>query len=99
MSPSIIILRPTEKLVVEVTATGRYDRIKWRRNGNDFQGAVFLTGPDHFANFHEVYFNEPATMTDFGVYEVINNPVGATNQIPPDEVNFFVIQPTGMIDK
>ena len=95
VSPSIVILRLTDKLVLEVTATGRYNRIIWARNGLVLEGVAFPNGSDHFTNFNEVYFTEPATMIDFGVYEVLTHPIGASGQIP-DEVNFIVIQPSGM---
>ena len=92
VSPPITILRPPEKLVLEVAATGRYNRIKWTRNGNGFQSVDFDTGPENFANFFEVYFNRSTSAADLGVYEVMSFPEGIIGQMVSNTINFLVIQ-------
>ena len=96
MSPPITIIRPPKKLVLEVRATGRYDRIEWTRNGNVFESNSFATEPENFANFMEIYFNEPTTEADFGVYEVVTMPTGGSGQITPERIIFLVSPPGKM---
>ena len=43
VSPEAIILRPPEKLVIEVDATGQNELIVWSRNGNLF--SEMITNP------------------------------------------------------
>jgi hypothetical protein len=59
----VIILSPPEKLVLEISTTGRYHNILWFRNGRNRRGASY-------AHFDEVYFVEHTTAEDFGIYQI-----------------------------
>ena len=104
-SPEAIILRPPEKLVIEVETTGRYEAIFWTRNGIRFSemmaNSFFVRLPNVFptsselANYFEIFVREPTTESDFGVYEVQLDLLDPINQIPfPNggQVDFAVIQ-------
>ena len=86
MSPSTVILRPPEKLVLQIRATGRYNFIEWSVNGGQ---PVFI--PERFADFGEVYIRDNTTASDLGLYEV--DLALLSGQTSPDEVEFFVIEP------
>ena len=105
VSPEAIILRLSEKLVIEVEATGRYEAIFWTRNGNQFSPTLgnpfFVRFPFIFptsselANSFEILFREPTTESDFGVYEVqldIFNPNSQSLHPSGGQVDFAVIQ-------
>ena len=72
VSPSsIIILRPPDKLVLEVRAAGRYTLIVWRRNGVTFSVAPntkFSLTFQELPNFFEIFVREPTTRDDLGVF-------------------------------
>ena len=80
VSPQAIILRPPEKLVIEVETTGRYETILWTRNGIRFSemmaNSFFVRFPNVFptsselTNYFEIFVREPTTESDFGVYDV-----------------------------
>ena len=90
VSPKAIILRPPEKLVIEVETTGRYEAILWSRNGNQF--SQMMTSPffvrlpfafptsSELANYFEIIVREPTTESDFGVYEVQLAPLDYNTQ-------------------
>ena len=103
VSPEAIILRPPEKLVIEVEATGQYEFISWFRNGVLFDsttGSFVVRVPNMFptsselANYFEIFVREPTTESDFGVYEVQLDPLDPNNQITMNsgQVEFAVIQ-------
>ena len=104
VSPEAIILRPPEKLVIEVDATGRYELISWTRNGNLFSemmtSQLFVRFPFVFptsselVNYFEIFVREPTTESDFGVYEVQLHLLDPNNQIIMNggQVDFAVIQ-------
>ena len=93
MSPTAIVLRPPEKLVLEVRATGRYNFIEWSRNGASFAtaGAFQPQIPEEFPHFYEIYVHEPTTTDDLGLYEVYLVP--SLGQQSPDEVDIAVTSP------
>ena len=72
MSPSsIIILRPPDKLVLEVRAAGRYTFIEWIRNGFGFSfypDSSFPVTLQELPNFFEIFVREPTTRDDLGVF-------------------------------
>ncbi len=71
VSPFIIILKPPEKLVIEMRAFGRYVYIEWSRKG--FTAAskgILVTPPSSYVNFGEIYHNANTNGEDFGVYNV-----------------------------
>ena len=85
VSPSKVILRPPEKLILQVRATGRYNFIEWSVNG----GQPVLN-PERFTDFGEVYVRD-TTASDLGLYEV--GLALLPGQASPTEVDFFVIEP------
>ena len=92
MSPSsIIILRPPDKLVLEVRATGRYNLIEWRRNGvafGFFPGSAFRVMLfQELPNFFEIFVREPTTRDDLGVFYAELPPAVTTTDI----INFAVV--------
>ena len=106
VSPEAIILRPPEKLVIEVEATGRYESISWTRNGNSFSEMItsqfFVRLPNVFptsselANYFEIFVREPTTESDFGVYEVQPDPLDPNQiRIPSDGQVEFAVIPAG----
>ena len=74
----MVILRPPEKLVLEVSYTGRYRISSWVRNEGvrGAAGSEFTPSPQSFVHFDEVYFVENTTMADIGRYEITLNPAG-----------------------
>jgi hypothetical protein len=73
ISPSVIVLRPPEKLVLEVMGTGRYLAIQWARNGEirGVPGSAFSPPQQSFTHFGEVYFVEETSVNDVGRYELV----------------------------
>ena len=87
----MIFLRPPEKLVIELKATGRYLRIQWQKNG---LSANIPQGPNEFPNHYEIYVVGETTEDDFGLYEVSLFPFDITGQrAVPGELDFVVIPP------
>ena len=93
VSPEVIFLRPPEKLVIEIKATGRYRNIYWHKNG------VLLTiQPRQFPNYNEILVYGTTTQDDLGIYEVSVHPANILVQRNfPAELDFFIITP-GMRD-
>ena len=83
--PDIIILRPPEKLVLEISNTGRYLFTQWARNGElaGIPSSGFQPFFESFAHFGEVYYAESTTMEDLGIYE-------ATVEATPGSGQMFV---------
>ena len=89
VSPSsIIILRPPDKLVLEVRATGRYDLIDWRRNGAAFFSSNFLVALQDLPNFFEIFVREPTTRDDLGVFAVTLSPTITMAEV----IHFAVVE-------
>jgi hypothetical protein len=90
ISPSVIALRPPEKLVIEVMATGRYRAIQWARNGaiRGIPGSAFSPPQQSFTHFGEVYFVEETTVNDLGRYEL---DLFRDHQLMPTKAQFDVI--------
>ena len=87
VTSSIIHLRPPEKLVIEVRATGRYDSIVWELNEDpNFP----VSDTDNFAHFSEIFVVNQVTFDNFGRYEV-KLPIGAVGQQEPSQLRFDVI--------
>ena len=92
ISPDIIILCPPEKLVLEISNTGRYRFTQWARNGElaGIPSSRFQPFLESFAHFGELYFAENTTMEDLGIYEATVEPAPRSGQRPV-EVFFRVI--------
>ena len=96
----VIILRPPEKLVIEVRISGEYEVHFWRRNENLFgtTGNFQVMLPDEFPNFFEIFVRDNTTDDDLGIYQVQPALTSANSQthvvIPgTDGVDFAVIAP------
>ena len=90
VSPSSIVLTPPEKLVLEVKATGRYNYIKWTKNGNSAGSDDFPVTSDNIFHFGEVFVQNETTLDDLQVYgaELIPHP----GQTAPKRVEIVAIQ-------
>ena len=84
ISPRVIFLRPPEKLVIEVKATGRVLAILWQRNG------VRISSSDLFSH-DEIYVQEETNTASIALYEVR---IFQFSQLTiPSELIFHVISP------
>ena len=96
ISPRVIVLGPSEKLVLETRASGGYRQVDWLRNGNPFRTAAntqslspFIVTIQEFSNFFEIFVRDNTTVNDLGVYEVeLTLGTGQSGQVP--EVDFTV---------
>ena len=80
----MIFLRPPERLVIEVKATGRVLAVRWQRNG------VSISSSDLF-NHDEIYVQEETNTADVALYEVR---IFEFSQLRiPNELTFHVISP------
>ncbi len=96
VSSEVIILRPPEKLVIEVRVSGEYKVIFWRK------GLIssFIPGqmrPQEFPNYSETFVRGNTTADDEGFYIVQPQLKSGTSQthpiIPTGGVDFGVIAP------
>ena len=90
--PDVIIVRPPEKLVLEISNTGRYFFTQWARNGElaGIPSNGFQAPPESFVHFGEVYYAENTAMEDLGLYEATVEPAPGSGQMSVD-VFFDVI--------
>ena len=97
ISPEVIILRPPEKLVIEVRVTGDYEMLSWNKQGTIYQTIPGLKEPQELLNFHEIFTRDNTTAEDLGIYLVTpqfkNGTEGLYNLVPSESVNFAVIPP------
>ncbi len=101
VSPEVIILRPPEKLVIEMRVSGEYEVLFW------FKGttSTFIPGqmrPQEFPNYFETFARDNTTADDEGFYIVQPQYKSGTSQthdlIPIGGIDFGVIAPgTAMI--
>ena len=85
----MIFLRPPEKLIIEIKASGLYGRLDLRRNG------VNLTQEQNFYNHREIYFLNRPDVDDLGFYEVecFPSPPTFDQRCVPPELDFVIILP------
>ena len=76
ISPPAIILRPPEKLALEVSASGRYSGISWSRDGFAIGTTAAPALLSEFTNFFEIFVREPTTTSDYGTYDISYNGQG-----------------------
>ena len=91
VSPGVIVLEPSENLVLETRASGGYREFEWNRNGNPFMvgSGRFPVSLEDFSNFFEIYVRDNTTVNDLGVYQAeLVLGTGQTGQAP--EVDFTV---------
>ena len=65
VSPEVIILRPPEKLVIEVRASGDYERLLWGK-GVSTQAIPGLMKSQELRNFHETFIRDNTNAEDVG---------------------------------
>ena len=98
VSPDVIILRPPEKLVIEVRTSGEYEVHFWNKDETQFgtSGKFRVTFPNEFPNFFEIFVRDNTTNNDLGIYRVQPR-LGANFQhtvLPGTSgINFAVIAP------
>ncbi len=90
VSPEIIILRPPEKLIIEVRVSGEYEVLFW------FKGTTssFIPGlmiPQELPNYFETFVRDNTTAGDEGFYII-------QPQLKPGTSQTHVITPTGGVD-
>ena len=89
VSPTFIYLRPPEKLVIEVKATGQYSHIVWQKNG-----APLIVQSQQFPNFNEILVYDVTNGEDLGLYEVSLHLTDTLNQrAQPSDLDFSVVPP------
>ena len=89
VSPEIIFLRPPEKLVIEIKATGRYRNIYWNKNGYSL-----TIQPQQFPNYNEILVYGTTTQDDLGLYEVSLRATNIfTQRTIPSEIYFLITTP------
>ena len=99
VSPAVIVLRPPEKLVIEVRTSGEYEVHNWRKNENQFGTSNFqVMVPEEFPNFFEIFVHDNTTDDDLGIYGVsprLANYNAQTHTILPryDGIEIAVIAP------
>lgn len=92
VSPEVIFLRPPEKLVIEVKASGRYRNIQWLINGNLPTNFI----PADYPNYNEILVRGTTDINDVGLYEVSPRPLSPFQLVSP-ELDFIVIVPGKII--
>ena len=86
VSPPVVFLTPPEKLVLEVRASGGYESITWNRSGSTFSQSL-----SELVNFHEVFFRQPTTTSEYGTYEAYYSAEF------PESGAMMLVVPTGML--
>ena len=90
VSPELIILRPPEKLIIEVRVSGEYEVLFWRKGSiNTFIPGQML--PQEFPNYFETFVRDNTTAGDEGFYIV--HP-----QYNPGTTQTHIITPTVGVD-
>ncbi len=74
-------------MVLEVAGSGTYGFIIWIRNGNSLGGSSAAPAElSEFVNFFEIFVREPATASDYGLYDITysgSGGVGVEIQMAP----------------
>ena len=92
VSPEVIILRPPEKLVIEVRVSGDYEVLLWNKNSAG-QAIPGLMEPLELPNFYESFVRDNTTDEDVGIYAVTPHFKPGTSGlyfILPQSVDFVV---------
>lgn len=88
VSPSIIILRPPDKLVIEVQSKGGYSFAMWSKVGEP----SFSFPAELYVHFGEIYYVVNTTTNDVGKYRIDLFP-SVLNQTAPPAVYIDVVLP------
>ena len=98
VSPAELVLHPPEKLVIEVESSGGYFRHAWYRNDEELypngDNQFTQETPERFAEFFQVFVQDPTTSSDHGVYrvELIDDSFPVANVFETVE---FIVAPSG----
>ena len=96
VSPEVIILRPPEKLVIEMRVSGDYEVLFWNK-GTASQAIPGLMEPQELPNFYETFIRHNTTFEDVGIYIVQPQFKSGTESlytlIPSGGVDFAVTLP------
>ena len=87
VSPSIIILRPPEKLVIEIESNGGYNYTLWSKQGKPSRASA-----ESYVHFGEIYYVANTTLNDLGRYRVAISPSVSTQIVPPDVFIDVILQ-------
>ena len=90
VSPEVIILRPPEKLVIEVRVSGDYEVLSWRKGVVD-QPIPGIMEPQELPNFYETFVRDNTTDEDVGLYIV-------TPQFKFGTLSLYTVIPSGGVD-
>ena len=90
VSPEVIILRPPEKLVIEVRVSGEYELMFWGV-GTASTLIPGLLRPQELPNYFETFVRDNTTADDEGFYIVQPQRKASTIQT-------HVVTPTGGVD-
>ena len=90
VSPEVIILRPPEKLVIEVRVSGDYEVLFWNKGTSD-QAIPGLMEPQELPNFYETFVRDNTTDEDVGIYIV-------QSQLKFGTANIYTLSPSGGVD-
>ena len=90
VSSEVIILRPPEKLVIEVRVSGDYEVLFWNK-GTANQAIPGLMEPQELPNFYETFVRDNTTDEDVGIYRV-------TPQFKPGTAGLYTLIPSGGVD-
>ena len=90
VSPEVIILRPPEKLVIEVRVSGDYELLLWNKSYHG-QAIPGLMEPQELPNFYETFVRDNTTDEDFGAYIV-------TPHLKPGTEGLYTVMPNGIVD-
>ena len=98
VSPEFIILRPPEKLVIEVRVSGDYKVLSWGKSTSTLP-IPGLMEPQELPNFYETFVRDNTTDEDVGLYTVTPQFKFGTSSlytlIPSGGIDFAVIPPGG----
>ena len=89
LCPSLMIIQPLEKFVLEVQTSGRFFALEWRKNGNYLGSPGFSARS--FTHFSEVYYVENTSAVHVGRYEARLIPFNGSAQVPPSPIIFDVL--------
>ena len=100
VSPEVVLLRPPEKLVIEVRVSGDYECLFWNK-GTSSQPIPGLMEPQELPHFYETFTRDSTTAEDVGIYIVVphfkSGTAGLYTLIPSRGVDFAVIPPGAVI--
>ncbi len=99
ISPEVIILRPPEKLVIEVKVSGNYRLLFWLK-GSSTTFIPNLMPPQELPKFHEIFVRDNTTVDDEGFYIVfpqLKSGTSSTHTIIPTGGLEFAVTPPGKL--